>query len=125
MSSVYFRDEQRDIGRHSMIFGIADDGIACAGEVLFHGAGDGGIESGENEIAIVGRFQAFDDQIGGLGWDWFVEVPLHRLGIFLSGGTLGSGDCSELKPGMAGQKLDQTLADYASGAEDSGAELSV
>src|SRR5258706_6480214 len=44
-------------------------------------------------------------------------MPVHGVGIFLAGGTLGRSDFSKFKPGMIGKQLDQALADGAGGAK--------
>jgi hypothetical protein len=44
-----------------MIFGVADDGIAGASELLFSRAGDRGIQRGKNKIAIESWLQSFYD----------------------------------------------------------------
>jgi len=68
MRGVHFRNEQRNIGVHAVIPGIADHGIARAGEILFGGAGDGRIERGKNEVAVEREVQAFDHEAArGIG----------------------------------------------------------
>ena len=123
VSCVDFRNEKRDVRVHSMIFGVAHDGIARAGEIFFATTGDGRIERGENEVAIEIRFKALDDEVGGSGGKRFVEVPLRGFGIFFSRGAFRGGDFRELEPGMIGEELDEALADNAGGAEDSGTEF--
>ena len=63
MRGIHFRYQQRDVGRHAMILGIADHGIASACEVFLGRAGNGRIERGKNKIAIERGFQIFYDEI--------------------------------------------------------------
>src|SRR5262249_44121852 len=81
MRSVDLRNQQRDVGIHSMIFGVAYDRIAGTGEVFFGGARDGRVECGEDHVAIECRFEAFDDAIGHGGRNRFVELPLDGFGV--------------------------------------------
>ena len=50
-------------------------------------------------------------------------MPVRGLGVGFTGGTFGSGNFGQLKPGMTGEKLHQALADDTGGAENSGAEF--
>ena len=106
-----------------MILGIADHGIAGAGELLFGRTGHGRIESGENEIAIERGIEVFDDEVSGSCWNGRVEMPLHSLRIFFPGGTLGSSNFGQLKPRMIGEQLDETLPDRAGGPENASAKF--
>jgi hypothetical protein len=106
-----------------VVFGVADDRIAGASEIFLCRAGDRGIESGKCEVAIERGFQSLDHQIRCYGGNWLVEVPFGGLRIFLSARAFGGCNLCELEPRMAGEKLDQALADDAGGAEDSGAKL--
>jgi hypothetical protein len=74
-----------------MILGVADYGIASAGEIFFGGTSYGRIESGEYEIAIERWVETSDDEISCRSRDRFVEVPVHGLGISFSGGALRGG----------------------------------
>jgi hypothetical protein len=89
-----------------MILRVADDGIAGASEILFGGAGDGGIESGEDEVTIQGWLETFNNEIGCGSGDGFVEMPPHGFAVFPSGRPFGRGDFGEFKPGMAGEEVD-------------------
>src|ERR1043166_4979231 len=107
MRSVDFGNEQRDVGIHSMVFGVAHDAVACPSEVFFGGTGDGRVERRENEIAIEGWFKTFDAESGGSGGDGFVKVPLRGFGVFFPGRTFGGGDFGEFKPRVTSEKLDR------------------
>ena len=70
MRGVHFGNQQRNVGIHAVIFGVADDGIAGAREFFFGGASDAGIERGKNEIAVEGGLETFDDEtarLSGMG----------------------------------------------------------
>ena len=58
MGGVDFRNKERDVRIHTVIFGVADDGISSAGEILFGDAGDARIERGKNEVAIEAGVEA-------------------------------------------------------------------
>jgi hypothetical protein len=107
-----------------MIARIADDGITGAGEIFFGRAGDGGIKSGENEVAIERGIEAFDDEIARVCGNRSFEMPVNGLGVRLAGGTLRGGDFGELKPGMIRKEMNEALADHAGGAENAGANFS-
>ena len=57
MRRVYFWNQKGNVRRHSMVFGVADDGITGACELFLCRTRDGRIERGKNEIAIKRRFQ--------------------------------------------------------------------
>src|SRR6266849_6854173 len=119
MGGIDFGNEQRNVGIHAVIAGIADDGIASAGELLFGGTGDGRIERGKDEVAVEGGIEAlYDEAAGGFG-DGRVEMPANGFGVGFAAGTLGGGDFGEVEPGMIAEHLNQALADDAGGAEDS------
>jgi hypothetical protein len=123
MLGVDFGNEQGNVGVHAVIAGVADDGIADAGEIFFGGAGDGRIERGENEVAIEIGFEAFDDEIARGVRDGSFEIPADGFGVSSAGRALGGGDFRELEPGMIAEEMDQALADDAGGAEDACAPL--
>jgi hypothetical protein len=52
MRGVDLGNQQRHIMVHAMVARIADYWVAGAREVFFRAARDGGIERGENEVAI-------------------------------------------------------------------------
>jgi len=81
MRGVYFRDEQGNVGIHAVILGVADDGIARAGEVLFSGTSDARIERGKNEVALEAGIEAFYDEATGGVRDGSVEVPANGFGV--------------------------------------------
>jgi hypothetical protein len=91
MGGVDFRDQQRNVGIHAVIFGVADDGIARAGEVFFGVTCDTRIEGGENKVALEAGVEAFDDEIARVSRDCGVQVPAHGFGVRLAGGALGGG----------------------------------
>ena len=76
MRGVYFRNEQRNVRGHAMIFRIADHRVASASELFFRWAGDGRIERRENKIAIEFWFEALDEEIAGALGNGPVEVPV-------------------------------------------------
>ena len=64
-----------------MIHGIADDGIARAGEILFGRASDGRIERGKNEVAVEREVESFNDEAArGIG-NRPIEMPAGRFGV--------------------------------------------
>ena len=79
MRGVHFRNEQRDVGIHAVILGIADDGIAGAGEIFFGGARDGRIERGENEVALERGIETLDDEVASRGSEWARRDASGRL----------------------------------------------
>src|SRR5260370_10289452 len=119
MRGVHFRNEQRNIGVHAVIPGIADDGIARAGEILFGGASDGRIERRKNEVAVEREVEAFNDEAArGIG-NRRVEVPANGFGVSSTRRTLGGGNFGKVKPRMIAEHLNETLADNACSAKDS------
>src|SRR5712691_4551601 len=119
MRRIHFGNEQRNIGIHAVIARIADDGIAGTSEILFGGTGDGGIEGGENEVAVERGIETFHDEIASFCWDGHVEMPANGFGVGLAGRTLGGGNFGEVEPRMIAEHLNEPLADDAGGAEDS------
>jgi hypothetical protein len=110
---IDFRDEQRNVGIHTMIPCVADDGIARAGKVLLRGSRDGRIERGENKITFEAGIETFDEKTARIFRNRAVKVPAHGFRISLTGGALGCGDFSELEPGMAGEKFYKMLSDQS------------
>jgi hypothetical protein len=84
---VDLRDEQRNVRVHTVIFRIADHRIAGAGKNFFGLARDGGVQRGENKIAIERRLQAFYHQVACGFRDRSIKVPAHRFGVALARGS--------------------------------------
>ena len=84
MRCVHFRDQERNVGIHAVIAGIADDWIAGAGEFLFGWACDAGIERGEDEIAVESRLEALHDEITRCLRDGRVEMPARGFRVRFS-----------------------------------------
>ena len=120
MRGVDLRNKQRDVGIHAVIFGVADDGIAGAGEIFFGGSGDAGIERGENEIAVEARVETLYDEVARGFRDGTVEMPADGFGVTFAGRALGGGNFGELKPGMSGKKFHQALAYQTCCAQNTG-----
>src|SRR6266436_9980153 len=119
MRRVHFGNEQRNIGIHTVIARIADDGIAGASEILFGGTGDGRIKRGENEGAVEGGVETLDDEAAGRFRNGRVQMPASGFSVGLAGRTLGGGNFGKVKPGMSAEHLNEALADDTGGAEDS------
>ena len=68
-----------------MIFGVADDGIAGAGEVFLGGAGDGRIERGKDKVAFEVGIETLDDEATRCVRDRAVEMPADSFGVALAG----------------------------------------
>lgn len=119
MGGVYFGNEQRDVGIHAVIAGIADDGIAGAGKNFFGFASDGRIERGEDEVAVESRVETLDNEVASGFRDRRVEMPADGFGVGLAGRTLRGGDFGEIEPGMIAEHLNEALADDTGSAEDS------
>src|SRR5271155_4392620 len=114
MGWIDFGNEQGNVRIRAVIFGVADDGIASAGEVFLGAAGDARIERGKDEVAIEAGIEAFDDE-GARGFrNGAVEMPADGFGVAFAGGAFGGGDFRELEPRMIREKFYEALADKAS-----------
>jgi hypothetical protein len=123
MRRVDLGNEQRNVGIHAVVLGVANNGITGSGEVFFGRPGDGRIERGKNEIASEIRVEALDGETSRFCWNRGVEMPANGVSVAFAGGALGGGDLGELEPGMIGQELHEVLADEARGAENASAPL--
>ena len=120
MIAVDLRNHQRNVGLHAQGAGVGDDRTAGVGKLRLQFAGDGGIQSGENNLRA--RLRAWRERsviFAIVGRDGGFQTPARSFGISSAFRTVGRRQPRHFKPRVMLEHLDKSLPDDARGTENS------